>query len=352
MIQAHLHALHYIQDEKMCFRIAINGYGRIGRCVLRALYEKQYRGKLVIVAVNDIADPQTMTYLTKYDTTHGRFPGTVSRNGADMVVNGDSIHIFCEEDISRLPWKKMGIDAVLECSGVFSSRMEARKHIEAGAGKVVFSHPAENDIDAVVFGVNHGMLDRDHDVISNASCTSNCVVPILKTIDDAFGIDHGAVTTIHSAMNDQPVIDAYHHTDLRRTRCAGQSIIPVDTKLAKGIGRLLPHLEGRFQAIALRVPTINVSAMDICMTVNADVTVADVNTVLGNASQDALKGIMGYCEEPLASWDFNHDCRSSIIDGTQTSVSGKRFVKLLAWFDNEWGYANRMLDTTIALLEA
>lgn len=336
----------------MSFRIAINGYGRIGRCVLRALYEKQYREKLVIVAVNDIADPQTMTYLTKYDTTHGRFPGSVSEGEGGMVVNGDTVRMFCEEEISNLPWKGMEIDAVLECSGVFSSRDQAGRHIGAGAKKVVFSHPADPEIDAIVYGVNHGILTPDHTIISNASCTSNCVVPILKTIDDAFGIDHGAVTTIHSAMNDQPVIDAYHHTDLRRTRCAGQSIIPVDTQLAKGIGRLLPHLEGRFQAIALRVPTINVSAMDICMTVNADVTGDDINTVLENASQGVLKGIMGYCEEPLASWDFNHDRRSSIIDGTQTRVSGHRFVKLLAWFDNEWGYANRMLDTTIALLEA
>lgn len=336
----------------MSFRIAINGYGRIGRCVLRALYETGYREKLAIVAVNDIADPQTMTYLTKYDTTHGRFPGAVFRDGNELVVNGDSIRIFCEEDIASLPWKDLGVDAVLECSGVFGSRGEAELHVAAGAGKVVFSHPADHDIDAFVYGVNHSALTRDHTIISNASCTSNCIVPILKTIDDVFGIDHGAVTTIHSAMNDQPVIDAYHHTDLRRTRCAGQSIIPVDTQLAKGIGRLLPHLEGRFQTIALRVPTINVSAMDICMTLNADVTANGINTVLEDASEGALTGIMGYCEEPLASWDFNHDRRSSVVDGTQTRVSGKRFVKLLAWFDNEWGYANRMLDTTLALLEA
>lgn len=335
----------------MSFRIAINGYGRIGRCVLRALYERGFRESLAIAAVNDIADNCTMAYLTEYDTTHGRFPGSVCLLGEHLVVNGDRIRLFSETAISDLPWSELGIDAVLECSGAFSSRHHAEAHLRAGATKVLFSQPADPDVDAtIVYGVNHSTLKKTHHIVSNASCTTNCLIPVLKVIDDAFGIRSGVITTIHSAMNDQPVIDAYHHTDLRRTRCSSQSIIPVDTQLARGIGRVLPHLDGRFEATAVRVPTINVSAMDIVLHVEAGTDANAVNGELRAASETWLHGVLGFSDGPLVSWDFNHDSRSSIVDGTQTRVSGGSVVKIFAWFDNEWAYAVRMLDTTCALL--
>jgi len=335
----------------MSFRIAINGYGRIGRCVLRALYERGFRESLSIAAVNDIADNRTMAYLTEYDTTHGRFPGSVCLHGEHLAVNGDRIRLFSETAIADLPWSELGIDAVLECSGAFSSRHHAEAHLQAGAAKVLFSQPADPDVDAtIVYGVNHSTLKKTHHIVSNASCTTNCLIPVLKVIDDAFGIRSGVITTIHSAMNDQPVIDAYHHTDLRRTRCSSQSIIPVDTQLARGIGRVLPHLDGRFEATAVRVPTINVSAMDIVLHVEAGTDANAVNDELRAASETWLHGVLGFSDGPLVSWDFNHDSRSSIVDGTQTRVSGGSVVKIFAWFDNEWAYAVRMLDTACALL--
>ena len=327
-------------------RVAINGYGRIGRSVLRALYESNARQWVQVVAINEPAETKTMAHLTRYDSTHGRFPGTVEWQQDKLVVNDDVIQICHQEDLSQLPWTNFGIDVVLECSGTFSDRSTAALHITAGATRVLFSQPAEPNIDAtIVYGINHQVLSGDETIISSASCSTNCVVPVISVLNDSFGVDGGVITTIHSAMNDQPVIDAYHHTDLRKTRGAMQSIIPVDTELALGIDRLLPELMGRFQAQAMRVPTANVSAIDLSIMLNNQVDVDAINRALSNASEGYLTDVLGYTEEPLASCDFNHDPRSGIVDASQTRVSQNKLVKVLIWFDNEWGYANRMLDT-------
>tara|TARA_B110000003_G_scaffold40799_1_gene37803 strand:+ start:1383 stop:2408 length:1026 start_codon:yes stop_codon:yes gene_type:complete len=327
-------------------RVAINGYGRIGRSVLRALYESNARQWIQVVAINEPAETKTMAHLTRYDSTHGRFPGTVEWQQDKLVVNDDVIQICHQEDLSQLPWTNFGIDVVLECSGTFSDRSTAALHITAGATRVLFSQPAEPNIDAtIVYGINHQVLSGDETIISSASCSTNCVVPVISVLNDSFGVDGGVITTIHSAMNDQPVIDAYHHTDLRKTRGAMQSIIPVDTELALGIDRLLPELTGRFQAQAMRVPTANVSAIDLSIMLNNQVDVDAINRALSNASEGYLTDVLGYTEEPLASCDFNHDPRSGIVDASQTRVSQNKLVKVLIWFDNEWGYANRMLDT-------
>jgi D-erythrose 4-phosphate dehydrogenase len=337
----------------MKHRVAINGFGRIGRSILRALYESGHHENIKIVAVNELSNMETITHLTKYDSTHGRFPGVVSSQNSTLSVNGDPIHVSFEKNISDLDWGALEIDVVLECTGRFSKRRVAEKHLASGAKKVIFSQPAERDVDAtIVYGINDETLSQGDVIISNASCTTNCIIPVLKTLEGAFGIDCGMITTIHSMMNDQPVIDAYHHQDLRRTRSAAQSIIPVDTELAKGIGRIMPALSGKFEAIAMRVPTVNVSAMDLTVTVQQDTSAEEVNQALEKATHGRLSGILGYTEEPLASCDFNHDSHSSIVDGHQTRVCGKRIVKVVAWFDNEWGYANRMLDTTVALMRA
>lgn len=327
-------------------RVAINGYGRIGRSVLRALYESNARQWVQVVAINEPAETKTMAHLTRYDSTHGRFPGTVEWQQDKLVVNDDVIQICHQEDLNQLPWANFGIDVVLECSGTFSDRSTAALHITAGATRVLFSQPAEPNIDAtIVYGINHQVLSGDETIISSASCSTNCVVPVISVLNDSFGVDGGVITTIHSAMNDQPVIDAYHHTDLRKTRGAMQSIIPVDTELALGIDRLLPELTGRFQAQAMRVPTANVSAIDLSIMLNNQVDVDAINRALSNASEGYLTDVLGYTEEPLASCDFNHDPRSGIVDASQTRVSQNKLVKVLIWFDNEWGYANRMLDT-------
>ena len=327
-------------------RVAINGYGRIGRSVLRALYESNARQWVQVVAINEPAETKTMAHLTRYDSTHGRFPGTVEWQQDKLVVNDDVIQICHQEDLSQLPWTNFGIDVVLECSGTFSDRSTAALHLTAGATRVLFSQPAEPNIDAtIVYGINHQVLSGDETIISSASCSTNCVVPVISVLNDSFGVDGGVITTIHSAMNDQPVIDAYHHTDLRKTRGAMQSIIPVDTELALGIDRLLPELTGRFQAQAMRVPTANVSAIDLSIMLNNQVDVDAINWALSNASEGYLIDVLGYTEEPLASCDFNHDPRSGIVDASQTRVSQNKLVKVLIWFDNEWGYANRMLDT-------
>ena len=327
-------------------RVAINGYGRIGRSVLRALYESNARQWVQVVAINEPAETKTMAHLTRYDSTHGRFPGTVEWQQDKLVVNDDIIQICHQEDLNQLPWANFGIDVVLECSGTFSNRSTAETHLEVGAKRVLFSQPAEADVDAtIIYGINHQVLSGDETIISSASCSTNCVVPVISVLNDSFGVDGGVITTIHSAMNDQPVIDAYHHTDLRKTRGAMQSIIPVDTELALGIDRLLPELTGRFQAQAMRVPTANVSAIDLSIMLNNQVDVDAINRALSNASEGYLTGVLGYTEEPLASCDFNHDPRSGIVDASQTRVSQNKLVKVLIWFDNEWGYANRMLDT-------
>ncbi len=326
-------------------RLAINGYGRIGRSVLRALYENDRRQDMQVVAINELADARTAAHLTRYDSTHGRFPFVVDEGEGELIIHGDRIRLTREADISNLDWAVLDVDLVLECTGVHSTRSSAEQHVSRGAKRVLFSQPAlPADVDAtVVFGINQATLQPQHSIASAASCTTNGIVPVIKVLQDAFGIESGSITTIHSAMNDQPVLDAYHNTDLRKTRAAGQSIIPVDTALAVGIERILPELSGRFSAQALRVPTQDVSAMDLSVVVQQDVRVEDVNQALAAGAEEI--GILGYTEEPLASCDFIHDARSSIVDAGQTRVSGKRLVKVLTWFDNEWGYANRMLDT-------
>ena len=326
-------------------RLAINGYGRIGRSVLRALYESPLRDQLQVVAVNELADAGTVLHLTRYDSTHGRFPLPLEGDGERLLVDGDNIALLRHQDIGSLPWGELGVDMVLECTGAFSDRATAEQHLRQGASRVLFSQPARADVDAtVVFGVNHQQLKREHQIVSAASCTTNGIVPVIQALDAAVGIESGTITTIHSAMNDQPVLDAYHHTDLRKTRAAGQSIIPVDTALARGVERVLPAMAGRFSAQALRVPTLNVSAMDLTVQTLRDTDAAAINRALYDAAQSGFEGVLGYTEEPLASCDFNHDARSSIVDASQTRVSGNRLVKVLTWFDNEWGYANRMLD--------
>ncbi|WP_288132104.1 type I glyceraldehyde-3-phosphate dehydrogenase [Microbulbifer sp.] len=328
-------------------RLAINGYGRIGRSVLRALYESNLRDQLQIVAINELADCATIAHLTKYDTVHGRFHGEVTAHDQSLQVNDDHIAVTHCENLEDLDWKKTRVDIVLECTGSFTERERAELHLKAGAKKVIFSQPAKSDVDAtIVYGVNDTALTGNETIISAASCTTNCSIPVIAALESAFGIEAGVITTIHSAMNDQPVNDAYHHTDLRKTRSAISSIIPVDTGLARGIERILPNMAGKFEAQAMRVPTVNVSAIDLSVQLNRDVTQAEVNSVLKRAAETRFSGVLGYTEEPLASCDYNHDPRSGIVDASQTRVAGGRLVKVLIWFDNEWGFANRMLDVT------
>lgn len=329
----------------MSFRVAINGYGRIGQCVLRAIYEGGYRDQLQVVAINELSDIDTVTYLTRYDTTHGRFPAPVDHNGQELLINGDSIQVLNKEAATSLPWQELDVDLVLECSGSFSDRLGAMRHINSGAGKLLFSQPADSDVDAtIVYGFNQQLLQADQKVVAAGSCTTNCIVPVLNLLHRELNIVSGVTTTIHSAMNDQPVIDSYHQTDLRLTRSAMHSIIPVDTGLNRGIDRLLPELAGRFESLHVRVPTINVSLLDISLNVASETSAEQVNQILRQAAQGPLKGLLGYTEEPHASVDFNRDSRSGIVDGTQTRVSGGKMIKLMCWFDNEWGFANRMLD--------
>lgn len=327
------------------YRLAINGYGRIGRCVLRALQASKHREYLQVVAINELADAETVVHLTRYDSTHGRFPAHVAGDDDSLKVDNQRIELLREADIAALPWRDLHVDLVLECTGSFSDRATATRHLDRGAGRVLFSQPAEPDVDAtIVWGINQGDLHPAHRVVSCGSCTTNGIVPLISALDASLQVDSGIITTIHSAMNDQPVLDAYHHTDLRKTRAAGQSIIPVDTRLARGIERILPGLGARFEAQALRVPTLNVSAMDLTVSVESSTDVAAVNGILADAANSCFDGVLGFSTEPLASCDYNRDPRSSIIDASQTRVSGGRLVKVLTWFDNEWGYANRMLD--------
>ena len=333
----------------MTLRVAINGFGRIGRSTLRALYESGLREQIQIVAINELANPEAIAHLTQFDTTHGRFGQQVSLEDNHLVVGSDTIELLHIPEIEQLPWQRLDVDIVLECTGHFSSREDAQKHLDADAGKVLFSHPASADVDAtIVFGVNESTLTPEHRIVSNASCTTNCSVPVITLLDEQFGIERGAMTTIHSAMHDQQVIDAYH-SDLRRTRAASQSIIPVDTKLALGVERILPHLANKLEAIAVRVPTINVTAMDLSLTLSQRVDINAINHCLSQAAGGRYRGIVDYTESPLVSSDFNHDPHSCIIDGTQTRVADGHLVKLLLWCDNEWGFANRMLDTCLAM---
>ena len=324
-------------------RLAINGYGRIGRSVLRALYELDYRKNMQVVAINEPADLATIAHLTKYDSTHGRFKADIHIQDTGLRVNDDLIAVSHFEALEQMPWAELDVDVVLECSGCFATTPQLQQHIQHGAKRVLLSQPGAVDINALIYGINHQGLTARDTIASSASCTSNCIVPVIDVLDKAFSIESGAVTTIHSVMNDQPVLDAYHHTDLRKTRASSQSIIPVETGLALGIERILPQMEGRFTARALRVPTTNVSAMDLSVLVNKSVDAAAVNKALEQASIGSLEGILGITDEPLASCDFNHDPRSGVVDAGQTRVSG-RLVNVLVWFDNEWAYANRMLD--------
>lgn len=332
----------------MTTRAAINGYGRIGRCLLRAAHERGLAGRLDIVAINELANLETMAYLTRYDSTHGRFPGRVEWRPDALVIDGRAIAVSSTEAVAGLDWRRHDVDLVFECTGAFTSRSRAAEHLERGARRVLFSQPADADVDAtIVYGINQHELSGAERVISAASCTTNCIVPVIDTLARELGVECGVITTIHSAMNDQPVLDAYHHTDLRKTRAALQSIIPIDTGLAAGIARVLPGLAGRFEAQAMRVPTLNVSAIDLSAVLARDTSAAEVNSVLKRAAEGPLAGVLGYTEEPLASCDFIHDPRSGIVDAPQTRVSGRRLVKVLIWFDNEWGYANRMLDVAL-----
>ncbi|NHB87521.1 erythrose-4-phosphate dehydrogenase [Photorhabdus tasmaniensis] len=333
----------------MTIKVAINGFGRIGRSILRALYESGRRAEIAIIAVNELANAEGIAHLLKYDSSHGRFAWDVRLNNDLLQVGDDNIRLFHQPDISALPWQELGIDIVLDCSGIYGSRADGEAHLASGAKKVLFSHPGGNDLDAtVVYGVNQDLLTAEDRIVSNASCTTNCIIPIIKLLDDAFEIESGTVTTIHASMNDQPVIDAYHQ-DLRRTRAASQSIIPVDTKLAAGITRIFPKFCDRFEAISVRVPTINVTAIDLSVTVKFPVNVRKINELMQKSAATSFRGIVDYTELPLVSTDFNHDPHSAIVDGTQTRVSGQHLIKTLVWCDNEWGFANRMLDTTLAM---
>ena len=326
-------------------RIAINGFGRIGRNIVRALYENNYRSHIQVIAINEIAQPDAIAHLLKYDTAHGRFGEKVAIVDRHLVIRDDHITLLHQHKIQDIDWGALNVDIVLECTGVFSLPSDAQQHISQGAKKVLFSQPSSQDVDAtIIYGVNHDSLKASDTIVSNGSCTTNCIVPVIQTLHKAFGVESGTITTIHASMNDQQVIDGYHN-DLRRTRAASQSIIPVDTKLAAGIERIMPEFAGKFEAIAVRVPTINVTAMDLSVTVRDKVSTHMINEQLKQASRHFPVNIIDYTEEPLVSIDFNHNPHSCIVDGTQTRVSHKSLVKTLVWCDNEWGFANRMLDT-------
>ncbi len=337
----------------MTIKVAINGYGRIGRNVLRAHYEGGKRHAIEIVAINDLGKPETNAHLTQYDTAHGRFPGTVSVDGDCMVVNGDRIKVLANRNPAELPWKDLGVDVVLECTGFFTTKEKANAHLAGGAKKVVISAPGGKDVDAtVVYGVNQGVLKASDTVISNASCTTNCLAPMAKVLHESLGIESGLMTTIHAYTNDQVLTDVYHE-DLRRARSATMSMIPTKTGAAAAVGLVLPDLNGKLDGFAMRVPTINVSVVDLTFMAKKATTAEEVNALLKAASEGPLKGVLGYNTAPLVSVDFNHDAHSSIFDATQTRVSADgRLVKVLSWYDNEWGFSNRMLDTTVALMSA
>lgn len=332
----------------MPIKVAINGYGRIGRNVLRALYESGREKDIQVVAINDLGDTQTNAHLTQYDTAHGRFNADVSVSGQHLVVNGDSIACFAERDPAQVPWGELGVDVVLECTGFFASKEKASLHLAAGAKKVLISAPAGKDLPTVVYGVNHDVIGKDDHVVSNASCTTNCLAPMIKPIHEAVGLESGLMTTIHAYTNDQVLTDVYH-TDLRRARSATMSQIPTKTGAAAAVGLVLPELDGKLDGFAMRVPTINVSVVDLTFIAGRDTTVEEINGIVQKASQGEMKGILAYNEAPLVSVDFNHNPHSSVFDATLTKVSGGRLVKVLSWYDNEWGFSNRMLDTASVL---
>jgi glyceraldehyde 3-phosphate dehydrogenase len=335
----------------MTIKVAINGYGRIGRNILRAFYESGKKHDIQVVAINDLGDAETNAHLTRYDTAHGKFPGTVAVDGEYMVVNGDRIRVCAKRNPAELPWKELGVDVVLECTGFFTSKDKASAHLTAGAKKVIISAPGGADVDAtIVYGVNHSTLKASHTVISNASCTTNCLAPLVKALDDRIGVVTGLMTTVHSYTNDQVLTDVYHE-DLRRARSATMSMIPTKTGAAAAVGLVLPHLNGKLDGFAIRVPTINVSLVDLSFVAKRSTTLEEVNKAVKEASETDLKGILEYNTAPLVSIDFNHNPASSSFDATLTKVSGT-LVKVSSWYDNEWGFSNRMLDTTAALMAA
>ena len=336
----------------MAIKVAINGYGRIGRNILRALYESNRTNEIRVVAINDLGDAETNAHLTQYDTAHGKFPHEVGVDGGDLVVRGDRIKVCAERDPSRLPWAALGVYVVLECTGLFTSKAKAAAHLAAGAKKVIISAPGGSDVDGTfVMGVNHDQLRAGHQVISNASCTTNCLAPLAKVLHTKIGIVHGLMTTIHAYTNDQVLTDVYH-SDLRRARSATMSQIPTKTGAAAAVGLVLPELNGKLDGFAMRVPTINVSVVDLSFVAARATSKDEIDAAVREASAGALKGILGVNSKPLVSVDFNHNPLSSIYDATQTRVMGGTLVKVLSWYDNEWGFSNRMLDMTRALMAA
>ncbi|MFH0350458.1 MAG: type I glyceraldehyde-3-phosphate dehydrogenase [Chromatiales bacterium] len=335
----------------MAIKVGINGYGRIGRNILRALYESRRTQEIQILAINDLGDVATNAHLTRYDSVHGRFPGEITVTDQSMVVDGDPIRILAERDPAKLPWARLGVDVVLECTGLFTTKAKAGAHLKAGARKVIISAPG-TEVDAtIVYGVNHQTLKASDTVISNASCTTNCLAPLVKPLHERIGILRGIMTTIHSFTNDQVLIDVYH-SDLRRARSATQSMIPTKTGAAAAVGLVLPELNGKLDGYAVRVPTLNVSLVDLSFVAARETSKEEINAVLREAAQGELKGLLEYNDKPLVSVDFNHHPASSIYDATQTRVIEGTLVKVLSWYDNEWGFSNRMLDVTIALMNA
>ena len=333
----------------MAIKIAINGYGRIGRNVLRALFEQGRGEEFDIVAINDLGNPETNAHLTRHDTAHGPFPGEVSVDGDHLVVNGDRLRVLAERDPAKLPWKDLGVDVVLECTGIFNSAEKASLHLDGGAKKVLISAPAKGEIDAtVVYGVNEGTLKGLHRIVSNASCTTNCLAPLAKALHETVGIEHGVMTTIHAYTNDQVLTDVYH-SDLRRARSATMSMIPTSTGAAKAVGLVLPDLAGKLDGFAMRVPTINVSIVDLTFTAGRDTSAEEINGILKEAADDR---VLCYSEEPLVSSDYNHTSASSTVDAELTRSMGSRLIKVCSWYDNEWGFSSRMLDTTLAMMNA
>ena len=336
----------------MAIKVGINGYGRIGRMVLRALYESGRNDEIQIVAINDLGDANTNAHLTSYDTAHGRFNADVQVDGDHIVVNGDPVRVIAERDPSKLPWGEMGVDVVMESTGLFTSKEKASAHLAAGAKRVIISAPGGKDVDAtIVYGVNHDILKASDQVISNASCTTNCLAPLVKPLHDSIGLVRGLMTTIHSYTNDQVLTDVYH-SDLRRARSATQSMIPTKTGAAAAVGLVLPELNGKLDGFAIRVPTINVSIVDLTFEAGRETSIEEINGLITKASEGPLKGILAYNDKPLVSMDFNHTTVSSTYDAGLTRVIDGKLVKVCSWYDNEWGFANRMLDTTVAFVNA
>jgi len=336
----------------MAVKIAINGYGRIGRNILKALFESQRTNELEIVAINDLGDAESNAYLTQYDSAHGTFPFAVEAKDDALIIDGKDIKVFAERDPEQLPWADLGVEAVLECTGFFRTKELAGKHLTAGAKKVIISAPAGSEVDAtIVYGVNHNILSKDDQIISNASCTTNCLAPLVKPIHEAIGLESGIMTTIHAYTNDQVLTDVFHK-DLRRARSATQSMIPTKTGAASAVGLVLPELQGKLDGFSIRVPTINVSLVDLSFIASKPTSVAEVNAVIKAASEGDLKGVLDYSDGPLVSIDFNHNPASSNFDATLTKVQEGTLVKVCSWYDNEWGFSNRMLDTTLALMNA